>query len=53
MVLFHHDPSHDDATLERMLAQAIGRFKPPCRVECGCEGRVFELGGKPGSKKTR
>jgi ribonuclease BN (tRNA processing enzyme) len=46
VVLFHHDPSHDDATLERMLEQAMGRFKPPCRVECGCEGEVFELGRK-------
>ena len=44
VVLFHHDPSHDDATLERMLEQAIRRFKPRCVVECGCEGRVFELG---------
>jgi ribonuclease BN (tRNA processing enzyme) len=52
MVLFHHDPSHDDATLERMLEQAISRFKPPYRVECGCEGRVFELGRKRSAKKA-
>jgi hypothetical protein len=24
----------------------MGRFKPRCRVECGCEGEVFELGRK-------
>ena len=52
VVLFHHDPSHDDATLERMLAQAIRRCKPRCRVECGCEGAVFDLGSKPRGKKT-
>jgi ribonuclease BN (tRNA processing enzyme) len=52
VVLFHHDPSHDDATLERMLAQAIQCCKPSCRVECGSEGTVFELGGKPRAKKT-
>ena len=52
VVLFHHDPSHDDATLERMLEQAIRRFKPPCPVECGCEGTVFELGRKPRARKT-
>jgi ribonuclease BN (tRNA processing enzyme) len=52
VVLFHHDPSHDDATLERMLEQAIQRFKPPCKVLCGSEGAVFELGRKVRAKKA-
>jgi ribonuclease BN (tRNA processing enzyme) len=52
VVLFHHDPSHDDATLERMLEQAIERFKPPCKVLCGSEGTVFELGRKVRARKA-
>jgi ribonuclease BN (tRNA processing enzyme) len=46
VVLFHHDPSHDDATLERMLDDAVRRFGPACQVLCGSEGTVFELGVK-------
>jgi phosphoribosyl 1,2-cyclic phosphodiesterase len=45
MVLFHHDPGHDDVMLERMLADAVRRFAPTFRVSGGCEGTVFELGG--------
>jgi ribonuclease BN (tRNA processing enzyme) len=52
VVLFHHDPSHDDATLERMLDQAIQRFQPLCEVLCGCEGTVFELGAARRKKKA-
>jgi phosphoribosyl 1,2-cyclic phosphodiesterase len=44
MVLFHHDPSHDDAMLERLLEDATQRFKPAFRVSGGCEGDVFEVG---------
>jgi phosphoribosyl 1,2-cyclic phosphodiesterase len=44
MVLFHHDPAHDDATLDRLLAEARRRFKPAFRVSAGCEGAVFEVG---------
>jgi ribonuclease BN (tRNA processing enzyme) len=42
LILFHHDPSHD-ATLERLLADAMRRFKPEFRVVGGCEGAVFEV----------
>jgi ribonuclease BN (tRNA processing enzyme) len=44
VVLFHHDPSHDDATLDRMLHEAVRRFKPACCVSGGHEGTVYELG---------
>jgi phosphoribosyl 1,2-cyclic phosphodiesterase len=44
IVLFHHDPGHDDATLERLLADALQRFEPSFRVSRGCEGAVFEVG---------
>jgi phosphoribosyl 1,2-cyclic phosphodiesterase len=44
VVLFHHDPSHDDEMLERLLADAVRRFKPAFRVSGGCEGGVYEVG---------
>ena len=44
VVLFHHDPGHDDEMLERLLADAVGRFKPAFRVSGGCEGGVYEVG---------
>jgi phosphoribosyl 1,2-cyclic phosphodiesterase len=44
VVLFHHDPGHDDATLERLREDAVRRFKPEFRVFGGCEGAVFEVG---------
>ena len=49
IVLFHHDPSHDDEMLERLLADALGRFKPAFRVSRGCEGAVFEVVSRPGA----
>ena len=44
VVLFHHDPSHDDETLEHLRADAVRRFKPEFRVCGGCEGAVYEVG---------
>jgi phosphoribosyl 1,2-cyclic phosphodiesterase len=44
VVLFHHDPSHDDNTIERLLDDAVHLFKPTFRVSGGREGAVFELG---------
>jgi phosphoribosyl 1,2-cyclic phosphodiesterase len=52
IVLFHHDPSHDDAMLEHLLADAMRRFQPTCRVSRGCEGDVFAL-GRAQPKQTR
>lgn len=46
LVLFHHDPSHDDVTLERLLADARRRFRPAFRVSGGREGDVYELGAR-------
>ena len=46
VVLFHHDPSHDDNTIERLLDDAVHLFKPTFRVSGGREGAVFELGGR-------
>ncbi len=48
IVLFHHDPGHDDAMLDRLLADAVRRLKPAFRVSRGTEGAVFEVGACKG-----
>jgi phosphoribosyl 1,2-cyclic phosphodiesterase len=42
-VPFHHDPSHTDADLDRLIAQAVEERKPAYRVTPGMEGTVVEL----------
>ena len=44
LVAFHHDPAHDDATLDRLMAVAIAQAAPPFAVTAAAEGAVFELG---------
>lgn len=44
LVSFHHDPSHDDKTLDHLIEASIRQFKPGCKVSGGCEGAVFRLG---------
>jgi phosphoribosyl 1,2-cyclic phosphodiesterase len=47
LVLFHHDPNHDDATLDRMLKQAqlLGENSgKPLEVVAAREGDEFVLG---------
>jgi phosphoribosyl 1,2-cyclic phosphodiesterase len=46
LVPFHHDPSHNDETLDQLLASAVLQFSPACRVTAGCEGTTFEVGSK-------
>lgn len=46
LVFFHHDPSHDDETLDRLLANAVRVVNPSCIVSGGCEGAIFEVGAK-------
>lgn len=53
VILFHHDPSHDDNTIERLLQDAVRRFQPAFRVSAGREGAVFEVGAKPALVKRR
>jgi ribonuclease BN (tRNA processing enzyme) len=43
LVPFHHDPSYDDETLDRLLSESLQRFDPGFRVLKGLEGAVFEL----------
>jgi len=46
LLLFHHDPGHDDARLEALGADAVGRWAElggEGAVEMAREGRVIEL----------
>ena len=46
VVLFHHDPSHDDAFLDELVARAkarAGRDHPEMTVEAAREGDVIRL----------
>ena len=42
LVTFHHDPAHDDATLDALVEEGI-RGAPDIEVTAGCEGTVIEL----------
>lgn len=44
LVAFHHDPAHDDATLDRLIDEAISREQPGFQVTTAAEGEVFDLG---------
>jgi phosphoribosyl 1,2-cyclic phosphodiesterase len=41
LVTFHHDPAHDDDTIERLTATVTSA---PCPVIAGAEGAVFDIG---------
>ncbi len=43
LVLFHHDPSHDDARLDAMVGRALESERPAMPVLIGAEGQRFEL----------
>ena len=43
LVPFHHDPLHDDKTLDDLFDQSKRRFSPEFRVSKGHEGAVFTL----------
>ena len=43
LLLFHHDPSHDDDTLDEMTSDAIQRFEPEFHVTGAREGAIVEL----------
>lgn len=44
LVTFHHDPSHDDATLDQMIDQTLSEVQPAFKVTAGIEGAVYDLG---------
>ena len=43
IVPFHHDPSHDDEMLDRLLDRAVKTFESTCAA-AGREGTAFEVG---------
>jgi phosphoribosyl 1,2-cyclic phosphodiesterase len=43
LITFHHDPSHDDDMLDRLLEDSIRRFKMSCLAAAGREGAVFSV----------
>lgn len=43
LVPFHHDPSHTDDDLDRLMAEAIEVARPGYRVTPGLEGATFTL----------
>jgi phosphoribosyl 1,2-cyclic phosphodiesterase len=44
LVTFHHDPSHDDDALDRLVEGAPNRDGLPFELTPGREGAVFDLG---------
>lgn len=44
LVTFHHDPGHDDRTLDALHEEARGAVDPPCALVPGTEGATFDLG---------
>jgi phosphoribosyl 1,2-cyclic phosphodiesterase len=45
-VPFHHDPSHDDDTLDLLVTKAVRLFEPDFVVSNGREGAVIEVDSK-------
>ena len=43
LVLFHHDPEHDDENMDDLVARTVGVAKPAFRVTAGVEGMSVEL----------
>jgi phosphoribosyl 1,2-cyclic phosphodiesterase len=46
LVTFHHDPGHDDATLDRLLAEALAAAPRAFDVVPGIEGLSLGVGGR-------
>jgi ribonuclease BN (tRNA processing enzyme) len=42
---FHHDPTHNDDTLDGMFERTIGNMQPPYKVTPSREGLVIEVTG--------
>ena len=51
LVLFHHDPDHDDQTIDAFVNYArklVKKARSKLKVEAAREGMVIQLGGKNG-----
>ncbi len=43
LVTFHHDPAHDDATLDGLVEEAYATCKPQCYIVPGTQGLTIEV----------
>lgn len=43
LILFHHDPEHDDVTLDSLVARTMDREQPRFRVVAGTEGMSVQI----------
>ncbi len=43
LITFHHDPSHDDTTIERLHAEAIALLRPALPLAPAAEGQTLRL----------
>jgi phosphoribosyl 1,2-cyclic phosphodiesterase len=43
LMLFHHDPTHNDTSLDKLIASATGRARPAFRVTAAQEGAFLNL----------
>jgi ribonuclease BN (tRNA processing enzyme) len=51
LVLFHHDPNHDDQTIDTFVRQAraqVKRLRGKLKVDAAREGLTIELTGHHG-----
>jgi phosphoribosyl 1,2-cyclic phosphodiesterase len=54
LVLFHHDPDHDDAKVDALLKHARRlalKRKGKLKVEAASEGRIIEVGSEKSARK--
>jgi ribonuclease BN (tRNA processing enzyme) len=47
LVTFHHDPGHDDLSLDRLMAQVRRSSEIPFELVPGTEGATFHLEAAP------
>ena len=52
LVPFHHDPSHTDADIDRLIAEAVRTTRPAFKVTPGTEGATFTL-PEQGARRAR
>ena len=43
LVPFHHDPSHTDTDIDRLMNEAMAEMRPSCRVTTALEGATFRI----------
>jgi phosphoribosyl 1,2-cyclic phosphodiesterase len=46
LVLFHHNPTHTDADLDRLIEDTVAGSSPPFPVLGGMESATFDVGSR-------